>query len=57
MLSQREDLTSARAYWVTGPLQGELRDEPLAPPGPGEALVRTLYTGISRGTEALVLRG
>lgn len=55
--SQREAPTSARAYWVTGPLQGELRDEPLAPPGPDEALVRTLYTGISRGTEALVLRG
>nr|WP_040731932.1 zinc-binding alcohol dehydrogenase [Thiocapsa marina] len=50
-------MLSARAYWVTGRLQGELRDEPLAPPGPGEALVRTLYSGISRGTEALVLRG
>jgi threonine dehydrogenase-like Zn-dependent dehydrogenase len=47
----------ARAYWVTGPLQGELRDVPTAPPGPGEARVRTLYSGISRGTEALILRG
>lgn len=55
--SGRDVPMSARAYWVTGPLQGELRDEPLAAPGPGEALVRTLYTGISRGTEALVIRG
>lgn len=55
--SGRDAPMSASAYWVTGPLQGELRDEPLAPPGPGEALVRTLYTGISRGTEALVMRG
>ncbi|RKT46247.1 zinc-dependent alcohol dehydrogenase [Thiocapsa rosea] len=56
-LSERDAPTCARAYWVTGPLQGELREGLLAPPGPGEALVRTLYTGISRGTEALVLRG
>lgn len=49
--------TKGRAYWVTGPFQGELRDEVIAPPGPGEALIRTLYSGISRGTEALVLRG
>ena len=46
-----------RAYWVTGPMRGELRDETLTPPGRGEALVETLYSGISRGTEALVLRG
>ena len=46
-----------RAYWVTGPMQGELRDEVIAPPGPDQALIRTLYSGISRGTEALVLRG
>ena len=26
-------------------------------PQPGEVLVRTLYTGISRGTESLVFRG
>jgi threonine dehydrogenase-like Zn-dependent dehydrogenase len=50
-------ISSSRAYWVTGPMQGELREEPLEPPGPGHVLVRTLYTGISRGTEALVLRG
>lgn len=47
----------ARAYWVTGAGRGELRAETLAPPASGEALVRTLYSGISRGTEALVLHG
>ncbi|MBK1645773.1 dehydrogenase [Thiocapsa imhoffii] len=50
-------LSRARAYWVTGPLQGELRTEDLAPPGPDEVLVRTLFSGISRGTEALILSG
>jgi threonine dehydrogenase-like Zn-dependent dehydrogenase len=29
----------------------------MAPPGPDEALVRTLFSGISRGTERLVLNG
>jgi len=47
----------ARAFWVTGPRSGEIRSEVLADPGPGEVEVRTLYTGISRGTEALVYRG
>ncbi len=48
---------SARAYWLRGPGEGELRDEPLPRPGPDDVLVRTLYSGISRGTEALVFRG
>jgi threonine dehydrogenase-like Zn-dependent dehydrogenase len=47
----------ARAFWVTGPGSGEIRGEALADPGPGELQVRTLYTGISRGTEALVFNG
>ncbi|MCE1178328.1 MAG: dehydrogenase [Micrococcales bacterium] len=46
----------ARAYWTTGPGRGEIREEPLAAPGPGEVLVRTLATGVSRGTELLVHR-
>ena len=45
---------SARAFWVTGPGRGEIRAAPLAPPGPDEVRVRTLYSGVSRGTEALV---
>ena len=48
---------TARAYWLVAPGRGELRPEPLPPAGPEDALVRTLYTGISRGTEALVHLG
>jgi threonine dehydrogenase-like Zn-dependent dehydrogenase len=45
------------AWWVTGPGAGELRSEAVRDPGPEEVLVRTLWTGVSRGTETLVLRG
>jgi threonine dehydrogenase-like Zn-dependent dehydrogenase len=47
----------ARAFWVAEPGRGEIRTDELRPPARGEALVRTLYTGISRGTEALVFHG
>jgi threonine dehydrogenase-like Zn-dependent dehydrogenase len=47
---------SATAYWTTGCEQGELRTEELRNPGPGEALVRALYSGISKGTEMVVHR-
>jgi 2-desacetyl-2-hydroxyethyl bacteriochlorophyllide A dehydrogenase len=47
----------ARAFWTVAPGVGEIRDEPLAAPGPGEVLVEALYSGISRGTEALVWKG
>lgn len=47
----------ARAYWVREPGRGEIRPASVPEPGPGEVLVRTVRTGISRGTEALVLRG
>jgi threonine dehydrogenase-like Zn-dependent dehydrogenase len=48
---------TATAYWTVAPGRGELRRHEIAPPGPGEVLVRTLYSGISRGTEQLVHRG
>jgi threonine dehydrogenase-like Zn-dependent dehydrogenase len=47
----------ATAYWTTAPNHGELRTEELPPPADGEALVRALHSGISRGTELLVHRG
>jgi threonine dehydrogenase-like Zn-dependent dehydrogenase len=47
----------ARAFWVTEPGRGEIRAEQVADPGPGEVLVRSLHSGISRGTETLVFRG
>lgn len=47
----------ATAYWTTAKEHGELRPEELPAPGPDEALVRTLYTGISKGTEMVVHAG
>lgn len=51
------DPQTARAYWLAAPRTGELRWETLSPVGEGNALVRTLFSGISRGTESLVFRG
>lgn len=47
----------ARAFWVTKPGHGEIRTDDLPALAPGEVRVRTRYSGISRGTEALVFRG
>jgi threonine dehydrogenase-like Zn-dependent dehydrogenase len=49
--------TQARAFWLREPGVGEIRAEQLPDPDVGEVLVRTLRSGISRGTEALVFRG
>lgn len=46
-----------RAFWVTAPGRGEIRSEVLGAPAPGDVVVRALYSGISRGTEALVFAG
>jgi NADPH:quinone reductase-like Zn-dependent oxidoreductase len=48
---------TARAFWITGPGRGEIRAEPLGRCGAGEAQVRTIYSAVSRGTEALVFGG
>ncbi len=48
---------AARAFWIRSPGKGEIRDAPLPEPGPGEVLVRTLCSGVSRGTESIVFRG
>jgi threonine dehydrogenase-like Zn-dependent dehydrogenase len=47
----------ARSLWYVGKGKAELRIASLPRPKPGEALVRTLFSGISRGTERLVLSG
>lgn len=47
----------ARAFWVTGRGRGEIRNEPLPAMAAGMVAVRTLFTGISRGTEMLVFEG
>lgn len=46
-----------RALWITAVGRAELREEPLRDPGPGEAAVRALFSGVSRGTESLVFQG
>src|SRR5688500_6545326 len=47
----------ARALWYVTRGRAELRPVVLPPPGPEEALVRTLWSGLSRGTERLVFEG
>lgn len=47
----------ARAVWYARKGAVELRAAPLPRPKPDEALVRTLFSGISRGTERLVFDG
>jgi threonine dehydrogenase-like Zn-dependent dehydrogenase len=47
----------ALAFWLREPGVGEIKTTPVPEPRPGEVLVRTLWTGISRGTETLVFRG
>lgn len=47
----------ARALWYAKKGVVEVRAAPLPRPKAGEALVRTLFSGISRGTERLVFHG
>lgn len=47
----------ARALWYTKPGVAELRPEALPALQPGEARVKALYSGLSRGTERLVSQG
>ena len=47
----------AVAFWVDEPGVGGLRRESIAGAGEGEVLVRTRWTGVSRGTEASVFLG
>jgi len=49
--------SDAYAFWITEPGRGEIRPVTLGEPGPDEVLVRTLHTGVSRGTETLVFSG
>ncbi len=57
MTSPASNSDTTRALWYVGPGAVELRAEPLGRPGDGEVLVRTLFSGVSRGTERLVLHG
>jgi threonine dehydrogenase-like Zn-dependent dehydrogenase len=46
-----------RAFWLRSPGHGEIRAVTVPRPGPDEVLVRTVHSGVSRGTETLVFRG
>ena len=47
----------AHAFWLREPGVGEIRPVRLADPRPGEVVVRTLRSAVSRGTESLVFGG
>lgn len=48
---------TTHALWFTAPRQVEIRAVPDPEPGTGDLLVRTLWSGISAGTELLAYRG
>jgi threonine dehydrogenase-like Zn-dependent dehydrogenase len=47
----------AHAFWLSAPGRGEIRPVTLREPGPDEVLVRTIVSGVSRGSETLVFGG
>ena len=47
----------AHAFWLRAPGCGEIRPVTLPEPGRDDVVVRTLRSGVSRGTETLVFRG
>ena len=47
----------AHAFWLRAPGCGEIRPVGLPEPGPDDVVVRTMRSGVSRGTETLVFRG
>jgi threonine dehydrogenase-like Zn-dependent dehydrogenase len=47
----------AYAFWIRAPGEGEIRPVAVPRPGPDDVEVRTLWSGVSRGTETLVFRG
>jgi threonine dehydrogenase-like Zn-dependent dehydrogenase len=48
---------AAEAFWTVAPGQGEIRPVELPEPGGDDVVVRTLWSGISRGTESIVFAG
>jgi threonine dehydrogenase-like Zn-dependent dehydrogenase len=53
----KDMLDDAQAFWLRSPGHGEIRPVALPEPGQGDVLVRTLRSGVSRGTETLAFRG
>jgi 2-desacetyl-2-hydroxyethyl bacteriochlorophyllide A dehydrogenase len=51
------DRMRAKALWYIGPSECALNEISLPEPGPQDCVIRTLWSGISRGTERLVFEG
>src|SRR3954469_10103307 len=47
----------AHAFWVRAAWRGEILPAALPEPADGDVVIRTLRSGVSRGTETLVFRG
>ncbi|WP_319567734.1 zinc-dependent alcohol dehydrogenase [Cohaesibacter marisflavi] len=55
--ADNKDATHALALWLSAKQTCEIRKDPLSRPEQDQVLIRTLFSGISRGTEALVFQG
>jgi hypothetical protein len=53
----RSSTKQALSFWLREPGVGEIRRVPVREPATDEVLLRTVCSGVSRGTEALVFRG
>ena len=56
-MSEAVDNRRARAFWLSAPGRGEIREVRLPEPGPDDVVVRTVRSAVSRGTETVVFRG
>ncbi len=50
-------MTTAKALWYTAPNQADIIEETLAQTQAGDCRIKSLYSGLSRGTEMLVATG
>jgi 2-desacetyl-2-hydroxyethyl bacteriochlorophyllide A dehydrogenase len=57
MAAKASGKTVATALWYVGPRECVLNEVELAKAGPQDCVVRTLWSGVSRGTERLVFEG
>jgi len=57
MKRMNDSQQSATAFWITAPGRCELRRETLPQASADQVQIQTLFSGISRGTEALVFAG